>query len=103
MLEGLNLVPLPQKIKVETNITMNVEYGTQIFLAANKNNLSDILAESIGLQNWIEVSETLHFQGPNADNYDYTLWKKEFVSRMVKRITIPSNESSIAIFVGQGK
>ena len=103
LLEGMNLIPLPQKIQVETNITMDVKYGTQIFLAANKDNLSDTVAESVGLQNWREVSDILHIQGPNADVYNYTLWVKDFVSRMVKTITIPSNESSIAIFVGQSK
>ena len=102
-LNGTQLLQLPHEPQFESNITINNKHDSQIFIAAYKHDVSNEFMEKLEKQNWTEFTDILHVYGPNEESYNYTLWKKDLISGNGQTFTLSSNETTIAIFIGQGK
>ena len=103
MLNEMQLLQLPHNSRHETNITIKVEKGTQMYVAANKSNISSEFIEQLEMERWSEISDPLYIHGLDEEFYNYTLWRKDFISMAMQNINLTPNETSIAIFIGRGK
>ena len=102
-LNGTQLLQLPHEPQFESNITINNKHDSQIFIAAYKQDVSNEFMEKLETQNWTEFTDILHVYGPNEESYNYTLWKKDLIYGNGQTFTLSPNETTIAIFIGQGK
>ena len=104
ILDGLIVGSLPYEIQPDTNLVINIDQGSTVYLAIHPKSNSDNLIHLLQTNNWSLLDgKDVIYHGQNGSEVLDQIWFNELLTAQNMNITGVSKALTIAIFIKPGK
>ena len=103
ILEESKLATMPYEILEDTNVRINIDKVSTIYLAIHSSSISDNLTIWLQTNDWTNIhNKKIAFNGENGTEYLTQIWFKEFLDKQDLNITVESEPLIVAVFIKPG-
>ena len=94
---------MPYEILEDTNIRMNIDEVSTIYLAIHSSSTSNNLSIWLQTNDWTYINDkTIAFRGENGTEYLTQIWFKEYLETQDLDITAEPEPLNVAVFIETG-
>ena len=103
-LDGLIVGLLPYEIQPYTNLVIDIDQGSTVYLAIHPKSNSDNLTDLLQTNKWSQIDGTeIVYKGENGPEVLDLIWFNELLTTQDLNFTGVSQALTIAIFIKPGK
>ena len=103
ILEESKLASMPYEILEDTNVRINIDKVSTIYLAIHSSSISDNLTFWLQTNDWTNMhNNKIAFNGENGTEYLTQIWFKEFLGIQDLNVTVESEPLVAAVFIKPG-
>ena len=94
---------MPYEVLEDTNVRMNIDKVSTIYLAIHSSSISDNLTIWLQTNDWSNIhGKEIEFSGENETEYLTQIWFKEYLETQDLNITSESEPLTVAVFIKPG-
>lgn len=94
---------MPYEVLEDTNVRMNIDKVSTIYLAIHSSSISDNLTIWLQTNDWTNIhGKEIEFSGENGTEYLTQIWFKEYLETQSLNITAESEPLIVAVFMKPG-
>ena len=103
ILEESTLASMPYEILEDTNVRMNIDKVSAIYLAIHSSSISDNLTIWLQTNDWTNIhNKEIEFSGENGTEYLAQIWLKEYSETQDLNLTAEYEPLIVAVFIKPG-
>ena len=103
ILDGLIVGSLPYEIQPDTNLVINIDQGSTVYVAIHPESNSDNLTDLLQMNNWYQIDgKDVIYNGENGSEALDQIWFNELLTTQDMNIIGMSRPITIAIFIKPG-
>ena len=104
ILEGLTIALLPYEIESDTNVVIDIDQASIIYLAIHTDSNSENTTDWLENNNWKKLEErAVIYNGENGSEALEQIWFNEYLETTNLNTTFSSEPLTIAMFIKPGK